>query len=525
MTGYWSYLAAFGAALAVSWLATPLVIRLAWARGFIDRPGGRKVHSSPVPRIGGAVFALAMMVVAMPMLFLSDRTHQQAVASQTQLLALMGLSLLMFLVGLVDDIRGLRARTKLIFQLIAALGICWAGIRIEIVGIGGIAKADIGWLSWPATVIWIVVITNAVNLIDGLDGLAAGIAAITCAVLAVFSFATGQVIMAMMMLVMLGSLLGFLCFNFNPARIFMGDCGTLFLGFFLAAASVQSTTKSQTIVALALPALSLGLPIFDAAFSILRRFLERRSIFSPDRSHIHHRLLDMGLRQRHAVIVLYVVTLLAGGLGLFMLVMNHFGILSIFLGVCLMLLIVFRVAGAVRFGQIFGRLLGNWRLGRQSRASQQRLQRLQAALKRCGNLAQWWRCTRLAAMELGFAGLKVRAQNPGRAEQTLHWQAGPNLRTDPPTGEVPPRAAAPASIKFLAHLRADDTNLEIELLAPVGGSIESVGRRLAIFGQLIDERGRIQMEDGAIIREMSMLQSALEHTAPGQKANIDLPEN
>ena len=173
--------------------------------------------------------------------------------------------------------------------------------------------------------------------------------------------------MAVLMLALLGSLTGFLFFNFNPAKIFMGDCGSMFLGFILAVASVMCSNKSMTLVALALPFLALGVPIFDMLFNMLRGFLERRSMFAPDRGHIHHRLLDMGLRHRHVVIFMYLVTLLAAGLGMFMMITRNANTVLVFGSVILMLLMIFRIVGTVRLRETIAQMKTNMQIKQQQK--------------------------------------------------------------------------------------------------------------------------------------------------------------
>ena len=248
-----------------------------------------------------------------------------------------------------DDIRSMSAKLKLAAQVAAALVVCSFGIRINL--IPQLDFLNLGWLSWPITIFWIVGITNAVNLIDGLDGLSAGISAATCAVVAAFALFTDQVAMGILMLALLGSLVGFLVFNFNPAKIFMGDSGSMFLGFFLAVSSVVCATKVAALMGLILPALALGLPIFDMLLSVFRRILDRRSVFSADRGHVHHRLLEKGIKHHHVVIIMYLVTLLAAGAGLLMMFSRGHDEVIIFLVALLVLISLFRVAGVLKFRQ------------------------------------------------------------------------------------------------------------------------------------------------------------------------------
>ncbi|MCD6394084.1 MAG: undecaprenyl/decaprenyl-phosphate alpha-N-acetylglucosaminyl 1-phosphate transferase, partial [Planctomycetes bacterium] len=206
----------------------------------VDKPGTRKVHSTAVPRIGGLAVMLAAGAVVLIVRHVNNEAGRVLLQMQPKLAAILIACVFICLVGLIDDIWTLRARFKLLGQIIAALGVCSFGIRIDMISLPGTFAMHLGWLSWPVTVFWIVGITNAVNLIDGLDGLAGGISAIACGILVVFAFYTEQVALAVLMLVMAGSLAGFLFFNFHPAGVFLGDCGSMFLGFFLATGAAAS---------------------------------------------------------------------------------------------------------------------------------------------------------------------------------------------------------------------------------------------------------------------------------------------
>lgn len=317
LVGFASLIVAMG----VTWAVTPVLIRAAERFGAVDRPGGRKTHSSPTPRIGGvAVFAgfvagMAFAAYSTGLLF----DLPQGVYWRGLMFAATGL----FLVGLIDDLRGLSFRWKFAAQIVAAVYVWQSGFRIDVIShpLGG--DLDLGMFSLPLTVLWIVGITNAVNLIDGLDGLATGIALITTLTVGIIAFDRGLLGVTAASVTLAGALAGFLRFNFNPARIFLGDSGSLFLGFVLAVTSVRGSQKGPTAVAILVPLLVLGLPLMDTGLAVLRRTLRLRTrgmrtdnalryvarnyqhVFLPDRGHIHHRLLDLGLSHRNAVLVLY----------------------------------------------------------------------------------------------------------------------------------------------------------------------------------------------------------------------------
>ncbi len=265
-----------GSAL-LSVISTLVIIYLARRTNIMDLPDIRKVHTRPVPRIGGAAIFLSTIAVIIPVLLLTDTGGDNPALAGTKGLLLLSAICLILIVGLVDDIRGVRARTKLLAQIIASLIVCAVGIRIDSVTVTDSLIIRFGWLCWPVTVFWIVGLTNAVNLTDGLDGLAAGICAAACGVIAILTLHFGMPVMMLIMLSLLGALTGFLFFNFNPARVFMGDSGSLFLGFTIAASSVLCYSKTEAIVGLALPVLAklaflvVALPLLVPALRLLAK--------------------------------------------------------------------------------------------------------------------------------------------------------------------------------------------------------------------------------------------------------------
>lgn len=303
---YETYVVGFLAAAAMSALLTPLVRRLALTRGWVATPGGRNVHTTPTPRVGGIAMFSAFVVTLGGLIALVPEARDLASEHWNWIVALFAGGTLMFGVGLYDDLRKMRALHKL-FTHIAVGALAWAcGFRIDSIDLPLLPAISMGVFSLPITVFWIAGIINAVNLIDGLDGLAAGVvffASITNLVVAILS---GSPLVAVWMSVLLGVVFGFLFFNFNPARIFMGDSGSYFLGFVLAVTSISGPfQKASFTVSVLAPLAALGVPIIDTLFAMVRRVLERRPIFSPDRGHLHHRLLDMGITHRRAVLIIY----------------------------------------------------------------------------------------------------------------------------------------------------------------------------------------------------------------------------
>jgi UDP-GlcNAc:undecaprenyl-phosphate GlcNAc-1-phosphate transferase len=312
MTYFSTILLSFVLAFLITLALTPASIRLAPRIGAMDTPKDeRRMHTRPIPRLGvglfiGILVSLFCAILLLPGLPLLYRDGQAA-----KLTGVIVGGALIFLVGAVDDMRGLSARVKFFLQICCACVVCAFGVRItfftNLLG-GGQGYFDV-FLSFLLTVIWIVGITNTINLIDGLDGLAAGVAAIAAISIAYTAFTSeGMFTATVAMAAVAGGALGFLPFNFHPARIFMGDSGSLFLGFMLASISIIGPVKGATVIAVIVPVLVLGVPIIDTCFAILRRLVNGRSIMEADRGHLHHRLMAAGMGQRRSVLTLYGVS-------------------------------------------------------------------------------------------------------------------------------------------------------------------------------------------------------------------------
>ncbi len=288
----------------LTFIMTPFAEKLARKLGAMDVPkDDRRVHKSPIPRMGGLAIYLAFVATLVIFAGMDDMIKGIIIGS-TMIVG----------VGIVDDIRGVSAKVKLLVQICAALVLVHFGIKIDF--FTNFFEAEgliyLGSLSVPITVFWVVGITNTFNLIDGLDGLAAGISIISATTLSYIAFVNGRYEMALVTLILAGCCLGFLPFNFNPARIFMGDTGSLFLGFVLSAISIEGTIKGATALTMVLPILAMGLPIMDTTLAIFRRILGGRSIMEADKGHLHHKLLSAGLCQKRAVLLMYGISLMLG---------------------------------------------------------------------------------------------------------------------------------------------------------------------------------------------------------------------
>jgi UDP-GlcNAc:undecaprenyl-phosphate GlcNAc-1-phosphate transferase len=315
------FLAVFAISLVLSFVATREVRDLATRRGWVAfPPDPRHVHENPLPRLGGVAIFLAFSVTLSLWLglgFFFPRLLEGL--SAPTLLRIYVPACLIFCLGIYDDLRGVGAYAKFAVQAVAAVMLFVGGMRIlDLPLLFGFHTLP-WFIGLPLTVLWVVAITNAFNLIDGLDGLAAGSALFSTMVVFVVSVVYHSGLGSLMSLALAGAILGFLRFNFNPATIFLGDSGSLFIGFLLSALALAGAQKAPTFIAVAIPVVSFGLPILETALSILRRLISGRPIFTADREHIHHKLLQLGMSHRQVVIVLYAVSALFAMLSLFLL--------------------------------------------------------------------------------------------------------------------------------------------------------------------------------------------------------------
>lgn len=311
------FIIAFMIAVAVAYFATPQVKEFAIKAGAMDTPDERKVHREPIPRMGG----LAIYFGVVAAIFICMKMNQQ----------ILGIFLggsVMLAVGIIDDLKQLSAKMKLAGQILAALVLIAFDVRIEWLTNPFGSMLYLEYFSIPITILWVVAVTNTVNLIDGLDGLAAGVSSIASVTIFFVALQQSLPTVALFTAAIAGSALGFLFHNFNPAKIFMGDTGSLFLGYMLAAVSIIGVVKGAATIALFVPIVALGLPIMDTAFAIFRRYHHGVPIFRPDKGHLHHRLLAMGLSQKQVVLSMYVIS---GVLGLSAIILSEVSQLYAFL--------------------------------------------------------------------------------------------------------------------------------------------------------------------------------------------------
>ncbi len=346
-----TYFLLFLAAALSTTLFTPVYILLAQRLGWVDRPGGRKRHEAATATMGGLIIFAAVFAGALAAMSLDNLVGQMLQANKRYIYGLLACTACMILLGIVDDRHGLPAKVKLMVQAIIAVAAVALGFRVQAVTLPGFESIVLpDWAGYLLSLLWLVGITNAINLTDGLDGLAAGICLLASAVNAVFAIWLGNHYMTVMMVLLAGSLAGFLRYNFHPARVFLGDTGALALGMYMALASLHSAQKAHTALMILVPLFALGYPIFDTLLAVARRTVRGQPLFASDRDHIHHRLLDRGRTPSRAAIQIYVASILVSLLCIAAVMSNYFVLGVSIAGVTLMALFSARVLGYLEWG-------------------------------------------------------------------------------------------------------------------------------------------------------------------------------
>ena len=301
----YKYMIPFLAAFALTFIQMPFTIKLAKKKGFLDVPKDeRRVHKKPIPVGGGIAMVISVTLLMLYYLPINKSLVMTLIAS-----------LVIALSGLYDDKEGLSPKLKFLFQILAGVLLILGGMKIEFVTNpfdSHDALLILNMLSIPVTIFWVCGITNTINLIDGLDGLASGVSMICAISMFFITYKMGRYEVSMVCALVAGACLGFLPFNFNPAKIFMGDTGALYLGFMLSYISISGFLKQAAILMIFVPVLILGVPVFDTAFAMVRRKLSGKSMVEADKGHLHHRLLKMGLNQRQTVVILYSISAIFG---------------------------------------------------------------------------------------------------------------------------------------------------------------------------------------------------------------------
>ncbi|WP_163969564.1 glycosyltransferase family 4 protein [Oceanobacillus halotolerans] len=290
---YVALVIAFIAALSI----TPFVKKLAIKIGAVDQPNNRKVHKKIMPRLGGLAIFISFLIGVL--VFLPETIKAWPI--------LVG-GILIVAIGMLDDLYELTAKAKFTGQVVAALVTVLGGVQIEFMTLPFGERIEFGLIGIPITILWIVGVTNAINLIDGLDGLAAGVSSIVLLTISAMAISMGNMLIALIGFILLGSTLGFLVYNFHPAKIFMGDTGSLFLGYMVSVLAVMGLFKNVAVFSLIVPIIILGVPILDTTLAIIRRIIHKKPLSAPDKSHLHHCLIQLGFSHRQTVILIYALS-------------------------------------------------------------------------------------------------------------------------------------------------------------------------------------------------------------------------
>ena len=301
----WAYLAIFGAALALTWGLTPVALKIATRNEILDRPGDYKVQRSPIPYLGGAAIVAAFTIA-----IVAATLARPPVSGIFELLTIMGLALVLAAIGLVDDLRGLNPTVRLVLESVAGLVLFSSGVRVEIF--------DVSALNMILTILWVVGITNAFNLLDNMDGLSAGIAGISSFFFFIIAALNGQFLVAGLSAALTGCAIGFLKHNFHPAKIYMGDAGSLYLGFLLAVLGIKLRFEAPVQITFMVPILVLGIAIFDTILVTTTRLLNRKNPWSGGRDHTSHRIVFVGISVPVSVALIYAAQVALGWLALIM---------------------------------------------------------------------------------------------------------------------------------------------------------------------------------------------------------------
>ncbi len=399
-------------------ILTPVVRNLSHRWGVVDHPDhGRKLHTSPIPRLGGVAIAAAYLLAFSALLL----THFQAVHlikdGLPLALRLAPAAALIFLAGVWDDIHSMRPWQKFAAQIVAALAAYAAGVHVQ--GFGGYQLAP--WLSLPATIFWLVLCTNALNLIDGVDGLATGVGLFATATTLLAALLQNNIDLALAVAPLFGCLLGFLRYNFNPATIFLGDSGSLFVGFLLGCCSVIWSQKSATILGMTAPLLALAIPLLDTGLALVRRFLRGQPLFLADRGHIHHRLLDRGFTPRKVALLIYGLCAISAVLSLSIMSRNFQGVAIVLF--CAGAWTGIHYLGYIEFG-VAGRMFVEGAFSRHLNTNIA-LKNFETRLNSAATPAECWQVIQDSGKEFGFhtmdmalAGRRFEYRNGGVPERS-----------------------------------------------------------------------------------------------------------
>lgn len=416
-------LLAFGVAFAAGVVLTPAARWAGRKVGVLDHPDDyRKLHKQPIPLAGGYAVLAAFLVPTLTAYLWAGTSVSNVLHDKQDVLFPMILgALFAVIMGGVDDFRHLRARYKLLWQVLLAVGAFYAGFQIRAISLPLLGRLEFDWLSLPITIFWFVGCMNAINLLDGLDGLAAGVGLFACLTLCITSLLTNLFFPMLLAAALAGAILAFLLFNFNPASIFLGDCGTMVIGFLIATISLAGSAKAHTAVALAIPFVALGLPVFDSTLAIFRRWSKRLPIAAPDRGHVHHKLLGLGLSQKKAVLVLYSICVALGAVALMISAGKNMLALVLLGSLVIIALVFVKVLGILRFSDLGQRIRHDWAERKRSEFAAVEVEKAVVAIEKADNLEDIWLAlhTAFLALELDHAQLVIEVDDDA---PTYAWE-------------------------------------------------------------------------------------------------------
>jgi UDP-GlcNAc:undecaprenyl-phosphate GlcNAc-1-phosphate transferase len=484
---YKTYVFLFLCGFLATFVLTPVIRTLVVRLKLIDMPDIRKIHRRPVPLLGGLAIYFPFVVLVGSCFLLRNLIGIKLLEEIDSVIALLACGTMALMLGIYDDVQGANARKKLPVQTATAIVAFVLGFRVQGVSLGPLGSINLGVLGPPLTVLWIVGITNAINIIDGLDGLAAGVTLFVCIGNFFVSLFLGKVVMSVVSAILAGALLAFLRYNFPPAKIFLGDTGSLFLGMVVALLSVMSAQKSATMVMMLIPMAVLGLPILDTTLAIFRRSFLGRPIFVSDKGHIHHALLRLGLSPVKVVLILYGFCLFLLGFGAVVLLEKSTAA-AIYLGaVGLVAIIGMWILGYLKYENI--RTALSRRLRYRINDAFCRLVLLK--MKRAPTVEQVWNCLVESGQEfeLNRMELSVRGGDKGAARRWVNAKDG--------SGENGPQAGEWQSRRFdfagglgslvMGYYRSADEDFEVERDYRLGVISQAAERKVA---ELLSPAGR-----------------------------------
>ncbi len=471
----------------------PPVIIIAKYLGLVDVPDARKVHQRPIPRVGGLAIAIAAMAAAIPVLIIFRSSEMVSHLIRTPMASLIAASIMLLALGFVDDLVNVPAKLKLVGLLLIAYLFAAYGAHIPLHDIPQPAGwhipalfLHVSWAALPLTMLWLIAVPVSLNFTDGLDGLAGGISGAAALVIAITAAVLGEVSIAILMLALAGSITAFLIFNFNPARVFMGDGGSLFIGFVIAAGTVTLADKTHNLEGILIPAIALCVPLLDTVATLLRRgILHRRSLFAAERGHIHHRLLDLGLSHRHAVYFLYAFSAAAAAIAIAVLFTGRELRALFMLVLAFLLLVLFRTAGSTRVFDLINALRRNRLLATESRQYRRAFETLQLKLGRAATFDAWWECVCHAAEILQFSRAAITLTRRDGSTEPRCWTSNDESFQNAPLLQA---------VLPIRHRRIGPP-MNLEVTIPSTTFLESAGHRLALFARLMEENSPAALPD------------------------------